>query len=60
MYVLLYVSYLYICNVIGANKNKFKKKEKKRKVFSRPCEELIIISTYKIRFHDILIVPNLN
>ena len=27
MYVLLYVSYLYICNVIGANKNKFKKNQ---------------------------------
>ena len=27
LYVLLYVSYLYICNVIGANKNKLKKKK---------------------------------
>ena len=35
MYVLLYVSYLYICNVIGANKTNLKKtKKQKKKTFT--------------------------
>ena len=42
MYVLLYVSYLYICNVIDANKNKLEKKRyQKGRLFKNP--------SYKVR-----------
>ena len=47
MYVLLYVSYLYICNVIGANKNKFKKK---KNIFEKISLNLILLMIFDIYF----------